>query len=223
MDDDIVNANANWNPQLEKIIADEGERALCYSWLHSKSQKQYSNYNDYIMIPGIIMSTLCGSASIGSSTLFGTSPFIGVGIGVLTLSVGVVNTISSYFSWAKRSEGHKYAASRFSKIYRFIVIEMALPRNERIAAKDMLKIVREEINQMFETSPQIPDRIIELFKKEFKETVDIAKPEITNGLEPIHVFSETISPSTSSHTLGMLQKSSLAHPLIASASDNNCS
>ena len=221
MDDDI--ANANWNPQLEKIISDEGERALCYSWLHAKSQKQYSNYNDYIMIPGIVMSTLCGSASIGSSTLFGTSPYIGVGIGILTLSVGVVNTISSYFSWAKRSESHKHSAARFSKIYRFIVIEMALPRKERIAAKVMLKIVREEINQLHETSPQIPDRIIDLFKKEFKDSIDITKPEITNGLEPIHVFSECISPSTSNHILSTLQTSSLAHPLISSASGNNCS
>ncbi len=176
-----------WNLQLEKIISEEGERSLCYSWLHSKSEKWYSNLNNYISLPVIVMSTLAGAGSIGSQTVFGDSYTGNIVIGSISLFVATLNTISSYFAWAKRSESHRLASNSYGKIYRHILIELALPRKERIAAKDMLKIVREETNRLQEISPQIPDVIISQFHEKFKDVTDIKKPEITNGLDPIYI------------------------------------
>ena len=186
----------SWNSQLEKIISDEGERALCFSWLHSKSEKWFSRLSTYITLPVIVLSTLAGAGSIGSSTMFDGSPVAGILIGTISLSVATLNTVSSYFGWAKRSESHRIAGASYAKIYRFILIELALPRSERIAAKDMLKIVRDQSDRLHETSPQIPDNIIELFKVTFKDATEVKKPEITNGLDPIYVHPPDIeSPS----------------------------
>lgn len=181
--------DVHWNSQLERVISDEGERSLCFSWLHSKSEKRFSKLNIYISLPVIIMSTLAGSASIGSKTLFDNSEGSNIGIGIISLSVGVLNTVSSFFAWAKRSEAHRIAAITYQKIYRFILIELSLPRKERMAAKDMLKVVRDQCDRLQETSPQIPDIVIQEFKEKFgKTTPDLKKPEITNGLDPIHVY-----------------------------------
>lgn len=178
----------SWNSQLERIISDEGERSLCFVWLHSKSEKWYSKLNNYITLPVITLSTVAGAGSIGSSALFGNSSIANVAIGVVSLGVATLNTISSYFGWAKRSESHRITASTYAKVYRFILIELALPRSERIAAKDMLKIVRDQCDRLQETSPQIPDVVINDFKKHFGTTTpDVKKPEITNGLDPIYV------------------------------------
>lgn len=177
-----------WNSQLERIISDEGERSLCFIWLHSRSEKWYSKLSNYITLPVIMMSTLAGAGSIGSDALFGVSNIANVAIGVISLSVATLNTVSSYFSWAKRAEAHRIAAATYAKVYRFILIELALPRSERIAAKDMLKIVRDQCDRLQETSPQIPDNVISNFKKLFGSTTpDVKKPEITNGLDPIYV------------------------------------
>ena len=185
--DDI--GNVHWNSQLERVISDEGERSLCFSWLHSKSEKRFSKLNTYISLPVIIMSTLAGSASIGSKTLFDNSEGSNIGIGIISLSVGVLNTVSSFFAWAKRSEAHRIASITYQKIYRFILIELSLPRKERMAAKDMLKVVRDQCDRLQETSPQIPDMVIQEFKEKFgKTTPDLKKPEITNGLDPIYVY-----------------------------------
>lgn len=181
--------DVHWNSQLERVISDEGERSLCFSWLHSKSEKRFSKLNTYISLPVIIMSTLAGSASIGSKTLFDNSEGSNIGIGIISLSVGVLNTVSSFFAWAKRSEAHRIASITYQKIYRFILIELSLPRKERMAAKDMLKIVRDQCDRLQETSPQIPDMVIQEFKEKFgKSTPDLKKPEITNGLDPIYVY-----------------------------------
>jgi hypothetical protein len=190
---DEVGGDINWNPQLERVISDEGERCLCFSWLHQNSEKVFSKLNTYISIPVIVMSTLAGSASIGSQTLFENSQNANIAIGLVSISVGVLNTLSGFFGWAKRSESHRLSAITYQKIYRFILIELALPRDERMAAKDMLKVVRDQCERLQETSPQIPDKVIKQFKDKFgKTTPNVKKPEITNGLDPIQVYAVEI-------------------------------
>jgi hypothetical protein len=54
----------------------------------------------------------------------------------------------------------------------------------------MLKVIREQLERLAETSPQIPDPIIVLFNKNFHDQKNVSKPEITNGLDPIQVYVE---------------------------------
>lgn len=221
--DDTVH-KMRWNSQLERVLCEEGERALCYSWLHSRSQKLYSGLDSYIALPVIVLSTVAGTASIGSYTILGESAASAFIVGALSISAGLLNTVSTYFSWGKRSEGHRIAGITYSKIHRFILIELSLPRNERMEAHDMLKIVREQLDRLQETSPQIPDKIIAEFKIKFKDTADVSKPEITNGLHAISVYVEGKSPiriSNVGHIPNTLQRSSLAHQPSASASDSS--
>ena len=194
MDDSL--GVVSWNSQLEKIISDEGERCLCYSWLHDRSEKRYSRLHTAITLPSIVMATLAGSASIGTNSLFAKTEIANVIIGIITLSVGLLTTVSNYFSWAKRSESHRIADITYKKIYKFILIELSLPRTERMVAKDMLKTVRDETQRLEETSPQVPDTVIREFKKRFGDsTPEVTKPEITNGLDPIYVYpSDVDSP-----------------------------
>ena len=224
---DIMGTNIKWNSQIERIIAEQGERALCYAWLHTHSEKRYSTFYNYIALPTIVLSTVAGTASIGSQTLFSDPVASSVGIGTLSLIVGVLNTVSTHFGWAKRSEAHRQTSVAYSKIHRFILVELSLPRTERIQAGDMLKVVREQLDRLQETSPQVPDVIISNFKKTFgKTTPDLSKPEITNGLDPIDVYVEGSSPeafktSIACHIPDTSQTSSLARPLIESEAGNN--
>jgi hypothetical protein len=226
-----------WHSQLERILSDEGERCLCFQWLHSKSEARYTKLNTYLSLPVIVLSTLAGAGSIGSTTLFGgDTQGASIGIGIISLSVATMNTVGGFFGWAKRSEAHRIAALTYGKIYRFILIELALPREERMVPKDMLKVVRDQCDRMHETSPQVPDIIIEEFKKKFGETTpDVKKPEITNGLDPILVNTigtstpiqtpsmklPLIKTSNDESTLSKLQTSSSVRPLSESASGNN--
>ena len=230
----------HWNKQLEDILSREGERALCFSWMHSKSQERVGGFDTYIALPVIVLSTVAGTGSIASESLFGGSQTAGVLIGLISLSVGIMNTVSNYFGFAKRSEGHRISSLTYAKLHKFVVIELSLPRKERMKAKDMLKIIREQVERLAETSPQIPDNIINEFKLKFsKTTPDVKKPEITNGLDPIMVHpsdvesprfksttrrkldEEAIKTSTFGHIPDTLQKSSLVHPQSVSASGSS--
>ena len=187
--DDGLQSGVTWNSQLERILSDEGERCLCFSWLHDRAEKKFTTLHTNITIPSIVLATLSGSASIGTAALINNSNIASIVIGVATLSVGLLGTISSFFAWAKRSESHRIAGITYKKVYKFVLIELALPRSERMNAKDMLKVVRDETQRLEETCPKIPDDIIELFKTKFSSsTPEVTKPEITNGLHPIYVY-----------------------------------
>ena len=188
----------DWNSQLETILASEAERCLCYSVLHRLSEQRYSALNNYIALPCIILSTLAGTASVGSETLFGGGAVASIGIGAVSICVGILNTLGSYFSWAKRSESHRGSSIQYGKVHRFLLIELSLPREQRMTAKDLLKTMREQCDRLYETSPPIPLQAIDAFKNQYGDAKDISKPEVANGLDPIQIYSkELASPKAS--------------------------
>lgn len=178
-----------WNSALERLIAGEGEKCLCFQWLHTRSETLYSYWNNYLSLPSIALSTLIGSLSVGASSVFPGKSDAQIYIGFTTIVCAMLQAINSFFAFPKKAESHRNAHVAYGKLYRFISVEMALPRRERMEARLMLKSVREQIDRLTETAPAIPASIIKLFKREFSSSLQVTKPEITNGLHSIVVYS----------------------------------
>jgi len=174
----------NWNSQLTKLLAREGERIAGLRWLHERAERYCSIRNTWVALPVIILSTISGSASIGTD-----DPSLKIVIGTISLFVGVLNTVGAFFAYAKRQEAHRVSALQMAKLHRFIEIELSLPREERIAAKDILKIVRESVDRIGETAPSIPPPIIDLFQKKFHDT-SVAVPTIANGIDKVEIYED---------------------------------
>jgi hypothetical protein len=185
----------DWNDQIEKVIADEGEKCLSWAWLHDRSQKKYNKLDVIVNVPVITISTIVGSASIGSESLFQGFEQASVILGIFSIFVAILNTLGSYFAWGKRSEGHRISSINYSKAYNFIKIEMSLPRNQRLAIVEFIKLIKEQLERLKEISPQIPDDIIKDYKTKFDSEIEISKPEITNGLDKIEIFSQAVKPA----------------------------
>jgi hypothetical protein len=191
-----VSKTIHWNSRLEEYFSETGERANAYAWCHKQAEALYSKRTVIIDIPVIILSTITGSLSVGSQSLFGESATAPVAIGAVVLLTSIMATVSSYFSWARRAEAHKQAALSWAKLYRFLAVELALPRAERLSPQDLLKFVRTETDNLMEKSPMIPRPIINMFRDRFKDTKDtVAWPTECNGLHNIVVYSaETATP-----------------------------
>jgi len=188
MGDGDINENITWNDKLEEYFASTGEKAHCLSWLHKKAESLYSNRSTFIDLPVIILSALIGGTSIGSKELFGDSPAAPMILGLISIFVGILNTVGTYFSWSRRAEAHRISNIQYSRLYRHISVEMSLPREERTKPSELLQFIRTEYDRLNEISPLIPPAIIKEFNERFSHEKDISQPEETNGLEKITVY-----------------------------------
>lgn len=183
----------SYNAALESLIAQEAERCAGLSIMHTKAEAYFSIRNTMVALPTIVLSTLVGFLSGSSSSIFTEATIASLGIGGVSLFTGVLSTIGTFFSFAKRAEGHRIAGIQYSKISRSLTIELTLPRAERVSAADLLKMTRDAIERQLETSPPVPDSIIADFKAKFKDNTDIAIPDIANGVHKVVVNSKLVN------------------------------
>ena len=180
--------NIHWTEMLEEYFASTGEKAHCLSWCHKRAEAMYSNRKTLIDLPVIVISGVTGFLSAGSTSMFSDPKSSSIALGVASLFVSILNTAGSYYGWAKRAEGHRISAIHYARLYRFISVELALPREERMQPNDFLKYVKDQYDRLQEISPLLPPEVITEFQAKFAKETEISKPEEANGLEKITVF-----------------------------------
>ena len=174
-----------WNPALEEVIKREGETAESLFWLHNKATLWAQRRNDCLQIPTIVLSSVTGFFSAT------TDMVPQMALGGVSLLVGILTTINSYYRFSSRQEAHKIAAQLYMKAYKTIEVELSLPVSQRSDAGALLKELRDQLARISETAPPVPEVVIAAYKREFREGTT-AKPIIANGLDPIVVFRESV-------------------------------
>jgi hypothetical protein len=183
-----------WTKELEVLFAEWADKAACYRWMHDKTGRMYQARDQAFMFPIIILSTVGGAANFAMNSISQDptiQTYIQLGLGGLSIATGILTTIANRLGYASASEAHRGASISWGKFNRLIVIEMSLHPDERMEAFAFMKMFRIELDRLIEQSPTIPEAIINSFIYEFKETLDVKKPDITGDLEHTRVFSDS--------------------------------
>lgn len=189
---EIVTMDIEWTQEHEEILIEWADKAMCYRWLHSKSNALYSNLNTWYTIPVIVLSTLTGTANFAQDRVpvMYQSYFVML-VGSLNILAGIITTIQQFLKITQLNEAHRVSSISWDKFYRNIKIELAKHPKERIDVKQMIKMSKEEYDRLMETSPAIPEKIIVGFKEKFNNSdafKTIIKPEICDILIPTNDF-----------------------------------
>lgn len=190
-----------WNNTLERYFKEVGEKANCLSWCHKRAEEHFSAKTVIIDLPCIIIGSVNGFISVGAKQIFPGDEMASLYIGVVALFVSLLNTISSYFSWGRRAEAHKMSSLNYAKLYRFLSVEMSLPREERMMCPDLLKYTKAEYDRLSEISPLLPPSVIDTFKSRFGKLSGISFPEEANGLHAVAIYKPTTEEPLSPQAL----------------------
>lgn len=185
-----------WSPAIEQLVKKIGEQSLCYNILHRRSQSYYAYYNHFIAIPVIVLSSLTGAATFALSGQEGELPSIL--LGSLSILAGFIQTLGSYFRFAQLSETHRMVGLQYNKMYQTITTQLALAREIRDPAAKVLDLLKDTIERLQEVAPEVPEYVINGFKRDYKDYTDVKRPEITNGLEAILINVEPPPPRRAS-------------------------
>lgn len=175
-----------WSTEHESILIEWADKAMCYRWLHARSNAKFSYLTKMFTVPVIIISTLTGTANFAQDRV--PKEYLNyfvMSIGGLNILAGIISTIQQFLKINELNEAHRISSIAWDKFYRNIKVELAKNRKERLPVNQMLKICKEEFDRLMETSPVIREDIIQRFTKTFKnsnEFVDITKPEICDEL-----------------------------------------
>lgn len=176
----------NWTPEHESILIDWADKAMCYRWLHSRAHSMYSRLNALYTIPVIIISTITGTANFAQERVpFEYQTMFLMLVGGFNILAGIISTIQQFLKITQLNESHRVSSISWDKFYRNLKMELAKHPNERMDVAHVLKVSKEEYDRLMETSPDIPEKIIKLFKSSFKHTdsfLEIKKPEICDVL-----------------------------------------
>jgi len=182
-----INKNdVEWTTEHEQILIEWADKAMCYRWLHSKSNGLYSSLNAWYTIPVIVISTLTGTANFAQTRVPEEyQNYFAMVVGGFNILGGIISTIQQFLKITQLNESHRVSSIAWDKFYRNVKIELAKHPSERIQPGQMLKMSKEEFDRLMETSPNIPDKIIQVFKASFKHSIafdKIVKPEICDVL-----------------------------------------
>jgi len=168
------NVDHGWTTEHEMVLAEWGDKAMCYKWLHAKSNAKYRQLNTWYTIPVIVMSTLTGTANFAQDKI--PESFRGYAtmiIGGVNILAGIITTIQQFLKITELNESHRVSSIVWDKFYRKIKVELSKHRDERTEVKEFFKSATEEYDRLMETSPVIDKNIIELFNKTFNIPIKV--------------------------------------------------
>ena len=89
-------------------------------------------------------------------------------IGTVNICIGILSTIQQYLKISELNEAHRVSAISWDKFARNIRIELSKDPDERTEAGQFIKICRMEFDRLMETSPAIPQKIVNDFNNTFR-------------------------------------------------------
>jgi hypothetical protein len=183
-----------WSDEIEEMLSEWGEIALCYAWLHNYSERKYKKKYHHMSIPIIVLSTLTGTANFADSYVpTGFKQGFSAIVGGFNILCGILGTLMSFLKYAEIYESSRIASVAWSKFGRNIQIELALKDDKRKNCRDFLKVSRAEYDRLLESSPNVDQDIINIFNKKFEDKYKhISKPIICNGLKEVKIYKDEI-------------------------------
>ena len=141
----INSSDVEWTTEHEQILIEWADKAMCYRWLHSKSNTLFSNLNAWYTIPVIVISTLTGTANFAQTRVPEEyQNYFAMIVGGFNILGGIISTVQQFLKITQLNEAHRVSGIAWDKFYRNVKIELAKHPSERMPPGQMLKMSKEE-------------------------------------------------------------------------------
>ena len=200
-----VNAES-WSDNMEKLIADWGEKAAGLRYMHSHSGAAWKKFSNNLALTGIFVTSLASSISLVATSVEdqGVKDGILYGVGAVGLISALIQSIKKFYNAEEKAADHASVAKQFGSFYRYITMQMNMSREDRDPADVLTAYALKEYERLQQEAPQLSGKSIIAFKSKFlngeqavpdvaedKFVITVTKPYVQNDSE-INIIKETI-------------------------------
>lgn len=164
-----IENNNSWSSETEAIVAEVGEKAQGYVWMHNRNASYLVDWDTRYSNVEIILSILTGTSVFTTINDCQELSLVTLVTGIIIYMTAVIRAIHQNRKYPEQASAHRLAASKYSEIYHSVQKQLALYRRDRENAKDYINWITEKFDTLLLSSPGMDDPIKEEYLIKFKD------------------------------------------------------
>jgi|TARA_B110000483_G_scaffold203253_1_gene245422 hypothetical protein len=189
-----VNAES-WSPNMEKLIADWGEKAAGLRFMHSHSGSSWKNFGNNLAITGILVTSIASSISLVATSVEDIEIKNGIlfGVGGVGMVSALIQSFKKFYNAEEKAADHASVSKQFGSFYRYVTLQMNMSREDRDPSDVLTAYALKEYERLQQEAPPLTGDSIKAFKSKFSNK-EQAIPDIAEDKFVIHVTRPPIVP-----------------------------
>ena len=185
-----INAGS-WSENMELLMKSWGEKAAGLRFMHNAASGSWKAFGNKLTITSILITTIASTASLVASSVDdvdakNTVLYVTGGIGVVA---SLVQSLKKFYNAEEKAAEHGAIAKQFGSFYRYMTLQMALSRGDRLPSDQLSEFALKEFERMQQDAPPLGGGQISLFKKVFKDS-NQAVPDVCEDEFQIKIYRE---------------------------------
>jgi hypothetical protein len=187
-----VNAES-WSPNMEKLIADWGEKAAGLRFMHSHSGGSWKKFGNNLASTGILVTSIASSISLVATSIDDPEIKNGIlfGVGGVGMVSALIQSFKKFYNAEEKAADHASVSKQFGSFYRYITLQMNMSREDRDPSDVLTAYALKEYERLQQEAPSLSGASIKAFKSKFSNG-EQAIPDIAEDKFVIHVTQPVI-------------------------------
>lgn len=183
-----INAGT-WNEYLERLLSSWGEKAAGLSFMHNEASGYWRTHGNNLTMLSIVVSTIASGVSLVATSIKDEDAKNGVmfGVGAVGLISSTIQAFKKFYNSEEKAADHGVSSKQFGGFYRFMTLQLGLPRTDRMPADRLSEFVLKEYERMQQDARPLSNREITIFKSKFKNA-EQSVPDICEDDFVINVY-----------------------------------
>ena len=183
-----------WIPSIELMLANWGDQAKAFEWMHIETYASYNKKAKIIMITSNILTAISGLSNViaGGTVVDGFQ--LAWIFGSLSILVSIFNMLQEKLAYTTKAAEHQQFSVQWGSIRRKIEEELSIPPNARKDCGTFLKYLRQDINQVSVAgNAKVPESIRDTCFEKFSKIPEFDLPDICGKMERTRIYIDTAS------------------------------
>lgn len=185
-----VNAES-WNSNMENLMKSWGEKAAGLRFMHANAAGSWKKFSNTLTLWSIGITTVASGVSLVATSIADQDQknIVLYCVGAVGICSSMLQSLKKFYNAEEKAADHNAIAKQFGSFYRYVTLQMALTREDRVPSDNLTEHALKEYERLQQDAPPLGARQIQVYKNTFKKSSQ-ATPDVCEDRFEIKVYSD---------------------------------